>query len=328
MRVGVLGRTTMLYNTALCLINKGYDIAFIGTCKASPEYKKKETDFEKMAKKYDVPFFCDLNLDSHMEEMKQADVVVSMNWMNIIGERIIRLFPYGVLNAHPGKLPLYRGNACPNWAIINGENDFAVTIHYMQPGELDSGDIIVQRSFPITSETNITGIYEILFDVIPSMFEDALINVINPDFKGIKQEENMSSRCYPRMPRDSFIDWNSSCDEICKNIRASGPPFAGAYTYCNDIKCYIHTCSLEKPVNAFHAYPGQVVFSDKNSGLVKVAAKDGFICFDEIYVEGKKINASEVMKSLRIRLNYSLQDEVYELKKQIKYLRKIIDNQG
>ena len=36
-------------------------------------------------------------------------------------EEVIDFFELGILNAHGGDLPRYRGNACQAWAIINGE---------------------------------------------------------------------------------------------------------------------------------------------------------------------------------------------------------------
>ena len=35
--------------------------------------------------------------------------------------KVISIFTLGILNAHGGDLPRYRGNACQAWAIINGE---------------------------------------------------------------------------------------------------------------------------------------------------------------------------------------------------------------
>ena len=47
-------------------------------------------------------------------------------------------------NAHAGDLPRYRGNACANWAIINGEDKVGLSIHKMDAG-LDSGPIIQKK---------------------------------------------------------------------------------------------------------------------------------------------------------------------------------------
>lgn len=46
----------------------------------------------------------------------------------------------GWLNIHPGALPGYRGNACPEWAVLNGDPVVA-TAHLIDDG-VDTGPII------------------------------------------------------------------------------------------------------------------------------------------------------------------------------------------
>lgn len=46
----------------------------------------------------------------------------------------------GWLNVHPGKLPEYRGNACPEWAIFNDDEVWA-TAHLIDDG-IDTGPIV------------------------------------------------------------------------------------------------------------------------------------------------------------------------------------------
>ena len=42
-------------------------------------------------------------------------------------------------------------------------------------------------------------------------------------------------------------------------------------------------------------------------------------------IDGKEVNADRVLKSIRIRLNYCLHEEIYQLRKQVEYLTKIIE---
>jgi len=47
----------------------------------------------------------------------------------MISREVFQLFRHVILNAHAGDLPKYRGNACPNWAILKGEKRVVLTIH-------------------------------------------------------------------------------------------------------------------------------------------------------------------------------------------------------
>ena len=86
MRVGIIGRTGLLLESANEILAKGHQIAFILTCKSEPYYDIKETDFEAFANKLRVPFFNTLDLDSHKEIIKAqgADVCISINWLTIL----------------------------------------------------------------------------------------------------------------------------------------------------------------------------------------------------------------------------------------------------
>lgn len=71
--------------------------------------------------------------------------------------------------------------------------------------------------------------------------------------------------------------------------------------------------------------PGQVVKVDKIRHLVEIAAGDGVIVLKKVTIDGKEVNADRVLKSIRIRLNYCLHEEIYQLRKQVEYLTKIIE---
>ena len=45
MRIGIIGRSEILYDTVLELKNAGHEICFIITSKEAPEYIKKTEDF-------------------------------------------------------------------------------------------------------------------------------------------------------------------------------------------------------------------------------------------------------------------------------------------
>lgn len=321
MRVAVLGRTAMLYNTIQLLQESDNDIVLIGTCIASEEYSIKETEYQKIAEKLEIPFFCSSKINSDeiislLKEVK-ADIAISVNWVNVIGKSVIECFRHGVINAHCGDLPRYRGNACLNWAIIKGEEKYAICIHYMEPDSLDSGDIILKRFFPITDDINITDIYENIEKQVPTMFMDAIELINANECMAIKQSSNIadSLRCYPRIPTDSFIDWNYSCEEIMRIIRASSNPFSGAFTFYGKQKLYIMNASTREFDAPCYVYPGQVI--NVSDDKVDIAASDGIISISDVICKNKIYSANTILKSIRIRLNYCLEEEIYQIRKEL-----------
>lgn len=253
----------------------------------------------------------------------QADIAVSMNWISMIREKVINCFRYGVLNVHPGDLPQYRGNACPNWAILNGEDKIGITIHCMDANKLDAGNIIIKDYIYIDDNTTIGHIYKELENRIPRLFIKAISFVEKEGSIGEKQKKD-SSRCYPRKPCDGRINWEKDIVEIQRLVRASGFPFAGAYTYCNEKKIIIKDVQIEQFKEKVYVVPGQVILTDRNSGVIGIAAGDGVVKITEGYIEGdENMRLCDFIRSTRMRMGYNCEDEIYNLKKEIQELKNI-----
>ncbi len=103
-----------------------------------------------------------------------------MNYSSTISKEVVDCFKMGILNAHLGDLPKYRGNATPNWAIINGEQNIPLCIQYMIGAELDSGDILGKEYKKIDISTKIGEIYDWAEEVTPKLYLDVL-NKIKED---------------------------------------------------------------------------------------------------------------------------------------------------
>ncbi len=57
----------------------------------------------------------------------------------------------GCINVHGAPLPKYRGMMPSFWALQNGENKTAVTVHDLE-AKLDDGDILVQQEVEIAPD--------------------------------------------------------------------------------------------------------------------------------------------------------------------------------
>ena len=77
-----------------------------------------------------------------------ADVAVVVAYGRILPDEFLRAPRRGCINVHFSLLPLYRGAAPANWAIVNGETETGVTTMFIEP-TLDTGPILLQRKTPI-----------------------------------------------------------------------------------------------------------------------------------------------------------------------------------
>ncbi|MGC9114380.1 MAG: methionyl-tRNA formyltransferase, partial [Candidatus Micrarchaeia archaeon] len=200
MKVAALGRSEILYNTILKLKEAGHDVCLIITCKEAPDYSIGAEDFKLLAKKLNVPFLYTDQINSNevinLIKNSGAEIGVSVNWRTLIGQEVIDCFRHGIINAHPGDLPRYRGNAVPNWAILNGEKEIVLTLHLMSV-ELDAGPIVLQRKMPISDRTYIGEVYDFINKNAPQMFVEVVKLFENNSVKIRLQPNNpaLSLRC-------------------------------------------------------------------------------------------------------------------------------------
>lgn len=306
MRIAIIGRTEILFETTERLRDKGHEIALIITAKEASEYTKTSNDFCRLANQLNVPFINTPRIEeaiTSIRDLPPIDIGVSLNYSGIIPSSVIDLFPLGILNSHGGDLPRYRGNACQAWAILNGEDRIGLCIHRMIGGELDSGDIIARSYFPITIDTKVTAVYQWMSEQIPDLFEEAIRHLEDdPRFVLERQSKDPKDalRCYPRRPEDGRIDWSLSAAEILRLVNACNRPYAGAFCFLDDQKLIVWDAELA-PEENFLAIPGQVTMI--TDGFVEVATKNGKLRLKEIEVSGEIKPPSLVVSSIRKRLS-------------------------
>jgi UDP-4-amino-4-deoxy-L-arabinose formyltransferase/UDP-glucuronic acid dehydrogenase (UDP-4-keto-hexauronic acid decarboxylating) len=304
-KIAIIGRTEVLYETLLYLNDEGYEIVGILTAKEAPEYLIKASDFEEFAKLNFIPFAYGGKIDNYRDFLKtlNADIAISINYPGIISQGIIDPFPLGILNVHGGDLPKYRGNACQAWAIINGENRIGLCVHKMIGGELDSGDIISRDYFEIDLDTKITEVLEWIRQSTPTMIKEALIRLSSdPSYVLEIQSSDITKtlRCYPRKPEDGIISWNKDSISIIRLINACNKPYAGAFCHFKGDKLIIWDARLSENDEPFSAIPGQITKIAPNH--VEVACGKGKIMVSNIEYLGKLQNPTNLIKSIRERL--------------------------
>ncbi len=312
MRVAIIGRTEILYETAELLAKRGHEIALIVTAKAAPEYTRTEEDFKALAGKLSAPFVHTARIAESLETIRSLDPVdigVSMNYPGVIPSEVIDLFPLGVLNAHGGDLPRYRGNACQAWAILNGEERVGLCVHKMVGGELDSGDIIARDYRPLTAESTITEVYGWMASRTPDLFAQALdLLAADPSYVLERQSKKPSDalRCYPRAPEDGYIDWNRSAVEILRLINASTKPYAGAFTWHKGETVRIWSARMGALPCPSCFVPGQVLWKNDDGSVAVGTGDSGVLLLDEVQKEtGEPCKATEIVRSLRERFGGS-----------------------
>jgi methionyl-tRNA formyltransferase len=331
MRVLIIGRTEILYQTTLELA-KEHEIAGIISAKAAAEYLKTERDFENLANELKAQFILTNRISDETNDLINSlkpDIGVSMNWVSIIKKNTLNLFPKGILNVHFADLPRFRGNAAANWAIIRNEKYVPLTIHYMVPGELDSGDILMQHRIKVSRDTTIGDIYNRAFEVVPQMFSDVLNRIEKGKVKRIAQSlrGKKGFRCFPRVPRYSRIDWNLPASKIHALVKASTRPFSGAYTYMRQgngkiAKVYIWKSRIVANKTADIGVPGHIIRNDAESGESWVYTGKGILAIGEVSYDNEELfQPGKKWKSIRMGFGVDVEEELMALRKEIEKMQ-------
>jgi len=313
LRFAIIGRTGMLLKTAKLLASSGHIPALVWTTKKEDYFGASSMDFKLFAEETGAYFSEEgmINSTENIQAIKnlKCDVALSVNWGSLISPAIIESFKYGILNAHAGALPKYKGNACVNWAILNEEKSVGICIHEMST-ELDGGDIYVTDLYKLNDQTYVGDVYEWLNDTVPNLFNGVVEKIVKGSIVSTPQstQPSAASYCFPRRPADSQIDWTQTNKEIHKLIRASSFPFQGAYSFLEkDQKTTIWRAHCINHPSKFYAVPGQVCYEIEGDPVV-ACGKD-FIQLQQIsistgndgkYIEGSAAK-SHVMKSRRNR---------------------------
>ena len=333
MKFAALGRTRALYESIARAIDQGHECVLIGTSAAAPESEIGEDDFGALADRCGSAFFCDLAINQQkyvdLARKSGAEVAISVNWKTLIHDAMLGAFRHGIIHAHTGDLPRYRGNATPNWAILNGETKIVLTLHRMVE-ELDAGPILAQASFAIGDDTYIADIYAFEDAAVPNLFVEVMSGLAAGNLTPREQDPTGALRCYPRLARDNQIDWSLPASQIARLVRAMSRPFDGAYTYLGSERLVVWRARAE--AGEFIATPGQVA-ERRPDGSIRVCSGDGFVVLEEVELvdavdDGQEIEAeprtpsapNEVIRSTRIRLGLDAEAEIRELRAQVERL--------
>lgn len=107
----------------------------------------------------------------------KPDLGISVRFNKIIKDSVIDSFRLGIVNTHGGILPEYRGSYCNINAIINGESEYGVTLHYIQPG-VDDGDIVDIKKIRISDDCTGLDLYheseQLCYDIISENMDKLL----------------------------------------------------------------------------------------------------------------------------------------------------------
>ena len=215
----------------------------------------------------------------------KCDIFVSLAFNQIFKQDILKLTKNGVINCHAGKLPLYRGRNILNWALINDEKEFGITVHFVDEG-IDTGDIILQNTYPINDHDSYKTLLDIAYAECGNLVKQALDSIKYNKVKRIQQDKiGQGFYCIGRKTGDEIINWHQSSREIFNFIRAITYPGPEARSFINGEEMRIASSLPPNNPVSFKGIPGSIL--EKKGNSITVKTKDSQIIIDQYIFDGK-----------------------------------------
>lgn len=198
----------------------------------------------------------------------KCDIFVSMSFDQIFKPPLASLPLLKTINCHAGKLPQYRGRNILNWVLINDEKEFGITVHYIDSG-IDTGDIILQRTFPIHDSDDYSSLLSIAHRECANLLYDTLEMFFQGRVHSKPQNHSHGFYCPPRIPGDEIIDWNQNSRKIFNFIRALNSPNLGAKSYVKNNEITIYKSEFVYDAPHYISTPGAIVGKEKDKLIIK-----------------------------------------------------------
>lgn len=268
---------------------KKYDVTAVFTQPDKAKGRGKKVIFspvKEVAVENNIPVYQPIKLRNDREmidklkEMK-PDFIAVVAFGQILTREVLDIPKYGCVNLHGSLLPMYRGAAPIQWAVINGETKAGNTTMLLDEG-VDTGDMLLKQEVEVTKEMTSGELYDILREKGSSLLVETLERIVANDITPIKQE---GETFYAKMLDKEMaqIDWNNKANDIHNLIRGLNP-WPIAYTTYNGDKMKIFESKVidDKKYDIY----GKILNVSKKG--ISVSTKEGTLLITKIQFPNKK----------------------------------------
>lgn len=278
------------------LIRRGENIVAVITHEDNPNEQIWFKSVLNLAKGHSIPVYTpeSVNTPEWVSRIRawNPELIFSFYYRNMIKEEILGVPRLGAFNMHGSLLPKYRGRVPINWAVLQGEKESGMTLHYMVK-RADAGDIVDQEAVPINSEDTAQDVFKKAVKAARLVLDRRIDDLTKGTAPRRRQDESLATYFGGRKPEDGRIDWTQRADRIYNLIRAVTHPYPGAFTLAGRKKLFIWWA---RPVKGIKGRPGQVI----SVNPLRVATGDGSLEIATLQWEGEREEPSAESHGLEV----------------------------
>ena len=210
------------------------------------------------------------------------DMIFSFYFRDVLKRDVLRLAPRGALNLHGSLLPRYRGRCPINWALIHGERETGVTLHYMA-ARPDTGDIVAQRAVAIADEDTALSLNQKLADAARMLLRETFPRLLDGTAPRTPQDASLATTFGGRRPEDGRLYWYRTARQLHDLVRAVTHPYPGAFTTWRGRRLFVWRAQALAERGT--GDPGSVAaFADDDSPMVTTG--DGVLVLRHVQLAG------------------------------------------
>ena len=279
-KIALLGKNTVAVNALETLLDKNVEIALVSPNNSDTGEDGWQRSLLKKANhnNLSVKQFSKIKHVSSIEYLKmlQLDFIFSIQYDQLISQDVIDTAKNGAINLHFAPLPKYRGVSPIALAMLHGETEFGVSLHYMDPG-VDTGDIISQVFFNIEEIENARKLYDLCVVKSSELFDDTIDKILmKKNFRA--PQDNSKALYFSKDALDfkaSEINFNKSSKSLVNWVKAYiFEPFQYPIFILEGKTYEVISVSSDYSKNKFEL-PGTLVCSDEKT--FKFATHDSYI---------------------------------------------------
>lgn len=275
------------------LVSEGFDVAAVVTMPdkiAGRGHRLLESDVKKYAVAKGLPVLQPEKLKSpeFIDQLRNinADLFIVIAF-RMLPEAVWAMPRLGTFNLHGSLLPKYRGAAPINRAIMNGETETGITTFFLKH-EIDTGDMIEQRSTPISDDDNVGTVHDRLMEMGADMVVSTVNSILDGSLSTRPQPEGEFIAAPKIFKEDCRIDWTRDAVTVHNQVRGLSPYPAAFTTFEDkegrrfDAKIFLTALTGR---NAGNSVPGEIVIDGKR---MYIGASDSQVEILSLQPAGKK----------------------------------------
>lgn len=158
--------------------------------------------------------------DAFLQEIRALapDISVVVAYGHILKPEVLAIPRLGSINVHASLLPLLRGAAPINWALVRGHDETGVTVMRMVEA-MDAGAIMHQVREPILSDETASELTTRLSQLGAEALIEALVLIAAGQGEEVEQDHDAATYA-PKVDRSTArIDWRKSNREVAAHVR-------------------------------------------------------------------------------------------------------------